>query len=553
MIDIREIIRQLRNGRSHRQIGASVGVDHKTVGRYHRWAKAQGWLVPESALPEPETLQQAWDTTWGKLPAQNVTPLARYDAEIRALRQRGLSKQVVMRELGKHGEFDSSYSALCRHIRQLEGPGHEATVRVETSPGEETQVDFGAAGLMYDPATKRVRKAWAFVMTLSWSRHQYVQFVFDQRVETWLTLHRQAFEAFGGVPRRIKLDNLKAAIVKACLDDPQVQRAYRECAEHYGFVIAPCRVATPRHKGKVERGVGYVAGNFLAGRDYAQAHENVQHANAEVRDWVRDVAGQRIHGTTRERPLQRFHETERANLQALPVRAYEAALWTTLQLHRDGYIVFEQSYYSAPFRLIGERLTVRATATTVQLYDPRHALVATHTRATQPGQRKTNAAHLPLGKAAGVRLETLTSLTPLQERAALLGPHVAQVIAALLEDRVVDKRRTVSRLLRLADQHSPAALEQACQRAVESGDPSPLSVRNWLKIAQSPPAAHLLQPGGEREWVTPPYAVTNTPVFARPAEELLPAIAFTYLSSDTPGLPFSSTAAAQGAEGTPCR
>jgi len=92
-------------------------------------------------------------------------------------------------------------------------------------------------------------------MTLSWSRHQYVEFVWDQTVETWLTLHRHAFAYFGGVPKRIKLDNLKAAITKACIDDPQVQQAYRECAEHYGFLIDPCRPRTPEHKGKVESGV----------------------------------------------------------------------------------------------------------------------------------------------------------------------------------------------------------------------------------------------------------------------------------------------------------
>ena len=88
-------------------------------------------------------------------------------------------------------------------------------------------------------------------MTLSWSRHQYVEFVFDQEVATWLRCHRHAFECFGGVPRRIVVDNLKAAVVRAAVHDPVVQRAYRECAEHYGFLIAPCRPATPQHKGAV--------------------------------------------------------------------------------------------------------------------------------------------------------------------------------------------------------------------------------------------------------------------------------------------------------------
>ena len=123
-------------------------------------------------------------------------------------------------------------------------------MRVEVKPGEEAQVDFGYAGRMIDPADGSLRKAWVFTMVLSFSRHQYVEFVFDQKVETWLALHQHAFAYFGGVPERVVLDNLKAAIVRACWDDPQVQRSYRECAEHYGFLISPCRPGTPEHKGK---------------------------------------------------------------------------------------------------------------------------------------------------------------------------------------------------------------------------------------------------------------------------------------------------------------
>ena len=127
-------------------------------------------------------------------------------------------------------------------------------MRVETEPGEEGQVDFGYAGKMWDPLTSRARKAWLFVMTLGYSRHQFVRFVFDQKVETWhplegvfLACHVRAFEFFSGVPKRIKLDNLRAAVVKASLYDPLIQRSYRECAAHYGFLISPCRVATPQH------------------------------------------------------------------------------------------------------------------------------------------------------------------------------------------------------------------------------------------------------------------------------------------------------------------
>lgn len=522
MIDIREIIRQLRDGHSARQVGTSVGVDHKTVCRYRDWAQAQGWLDAGRELADVEAIHRSWQATWGSMPAQNISPLVAYEADIRAMRQRGLSKQIVMRELSRHPGFASSYSALCRFIRQIEGPVTQATVRVETEPGQEAQVDFGYAGLMYDPAVKEVRKSWAFVMTLSWSRHQYVEFVFDQRVETWLTLHVRAFEFFGGVPGRIKLDNLKAAIVKASVDDPQVQRSYRELAEHYGFVIAPCRVATPRHKGKVERGVAYLSGNFMAGRDYGHAHCNLQHANADVRAWVMDVAGQRVHGTTRERPLDRFNTTERATLKALPARAYEAATWATLKLQRDCHVVLDKAYYSAPFRLIGLRLPVRATAKTVHIYDLNHTLVATHTRAVRAGKRQTSDPHLPPHLKAGVQMEAPTAQQHFRERAAQIGQHVAQMVDVLFEDRVVDKRGAVGRLLRLADDHGWAALDQACRRAFESGDPTPFSVRNWLKIIRSPQAAALLQSGGDAR----PHEAPCPPAYARTPEELLPAIAF---------------------------
>ena len=148
--------------------------------------------------------------------------------------------------------FSGSYSAVYRFVRRERPKRPEVTVSGgAVQPGEEAQVDFGYAGYLTDTDSGKRRKAWAFVMTLSWSRHQYVEFVFDQKLGTWLRLHRNALSFFGGVPRRIVIDNLKAGIAKACWDDPQPQLAYRECAEHYG--ISHRLLANPRHpstKGK---------------------------------------------------------------------------------------------------------------------------------------------------------------------------------------------------------------------------------------------------------------------------------------------------------------
>jgi hypothetical protein len=358
-----------------------------------------------------------------------------------------------------------------RFVRALEPAVPEAFVRVETPPGDEAQVDFGSAGFLFDPQVRKVRKAWAFVMTLSFSRHQYVEFVFDQEVATWLRCHRNAFEFFGGVPRRIVLDNLKAAIVKAALHDPVVQRAYRECAEHYGFLISPCRPRTPWHKGKVEQGgVHYVKRNFLAGR----AFRDVTEANEKVLAWCVETAGRRIHGTTREQPLKRF-ETEQGTLRSLPSSPYTLAVWKQAKLHPDCHVVFEKAYYSAPHRLIGQKLWVRAAEASVWIFHE-HELLATHLRAQRPGQRRTVNDHLPPSKVAGLMASPASCL----KRASEIGPATSELIGRLLGERPLDRLRTAQAVLRLAHKFSPRRLEAACGRALRFDETSYGAVKRIL-------------------------------------------------------------------------
>jgi len=499
------MIRMMRMGMSNNEIVRMQGVNWRTVARYRAMAKDKGWL--EGELPRSEEIDQGLKDERREVPKQNESTVAAFDGPVRAMRAQGMEVTVLYQRLmGDYG-FKGHYGAVYRYVRKIEATRPEVTIRVETTPGEEAQADFGYAGLMYDPVSQKLRKAWAFVMTLSWSRHQYVAFVFDQRVDTWLECHRRAFEAFGGVPQRIKLDNLKAAIIKANVDDPQVQRAYRECAEHYGFLISPCRVATPQHKGKVESGVHYVQRNFLAGRDYRNPVLHIQHANRDVCTWVSEVAGQRMHGTTRHKPLERFEQVERGALKPLPEHAYEPALWTQLKLHRDGYVVFEHAYYSAPYRYVGQQLSVRVSAKTVQMHVD-YTLIATHSRVYEPGQRVTNPAHLPPDKAKG-----LQPATTCRERAVAIGPYTTKAIDLLLADTVVDRHSSAQRLVALADKHSKVVLESACREAFDCGDPSPLTIRNMIKLCTSGLAEQL---HGETLCARP------MPVFARSADELVP-------------------------------
>jgi len=140
-------------------------------------------------------------------------------------------------------------------------------------------------------------------MRLSYSRLDYYEAVYDQRVETFIRCHIHAFNFFGGIPQYIKIDNLKSAILEANFFEPVYQELYRNFALHYGFHPLPCRVRRPNNKGKVESGIKYVKGNFFLGRHFKD-EEDVKRL---LRKWNERI-NQRIHGTTRKIPQEVFEK-----------------------------------------------------------------------------------------------------------------------------------------------------------------------------------------------------------------------------------------------------
>ncbi len=462
-MDIQEMVRLLRVGASDREIVKLVGLNRRTVARYRAWAVEQDVLAgPLRSNSEVERLLAA--TMPVALPPQQTSRVARYRGEIVAYRARGMEVAAIRARLEEVHQEPVSYSAVWRLVRGLAPPEPEAFVRVEVAPGSEAQVDFGYAGRTLDPTTGEARKSWLFVLVLSWSRHLYAEIVFDQRVETWLLCHRHAFEAFGGVPERIVLDNLKAAVLHASVHEPMAQRAYRECAQHYGFRIDPNPPRSPHLKGKVEQGgVHYVSRNFLAGREPADIAE----LNRKLGVWTSEIAGQRVHGTTRERPLERFQQVEQAALLRLPAAPYDLAVWKTVVLYRDCYVVFENAYYSAPFRLVGQTLWVRGGARTVEICTTDHQVVAIHDRASHPGQRQTNLAHLPPAKVAGL----VASRSTCRAQASAIGPATSALVERLLEHRPEDRLKVAQRVLAFAPAVGPQRLEGACARALFYGTP----------------------------------------------------------------------------------
>lgn len=499
MNHLRDLIHRLRGGESERRIARDMQLSRPTVHKYHLLAQQEGYLDPEQPLPDDRTLQAALGP--GPQPPKIPSTLEPHRAVVKHFIDQGVEMTAIWQRLKDNYGYTGSYSAVRRFVSHLAPTPSTAYVRVHTEPGDEMQVDFGSVGSLYDPATGRIRTAFAFVATLSFSRHQYAELVFDQKTATWIGLHRRAFEFFGGVVRRVVPDNLKAAVLKALVHDPVLGQAYRQMALHYGFLISPTRPRTPQHKGKVENGVHYLQRNFMAGQEFADIH----FANQHLRTWIVEVAGVRQHGTTHQPPLRLFLEHERAALLPLPDQPFSLCEIRTVKVHPDCHVVIAGSYYSAPYTYVGQKLDAFVHERVVELYQGQE-LVATHVRSLEAGQWQTRNEHYPPHKAAYLQR------TPdfCRQTARRIGPAAFQVADRLLADRPLDRLRSVQAILRLEESVGPQRLEAACARALYYGDVRYKRIKGILNAALD------REPLPE---TTPSYLLTQAHTFARPGTE----------------------------------
>jgi len=469
MNELRELIYRFRKGEGNRPIGRSLNLSKNTVKKYRRLAEQHGFLEEGRPLPTIEDLRGVMTPLAS--PKHMRSTVEPFEEQVRLWLDAEVGVQTIWQRLQEDYEYTGSYSSVRRFVNRLQPNEPEAFCRIETSPGEEAQVDFGSAGVQYDTRSGRRRKTWMFVMTLSWSRHQYVEFVFDQSIPTWLGCHERAFAWFGGSVKRVVVDNLKAAVLKANIHDSVLGEPYRRMAQHYGFSISPNRVATPRHKGKVESGVKYIKRNFLAGQTFA----DVEAMNDRIKRWVMETAGERIHGTTKEAPLARFNRMERASLQAIPSEPFEMLAAYRPKVQRDCHVVVNGRYYSVPCRLIGQTVDVYVGRRLVEIYHGAE-LVTTHERLQQAGQRSTRMEHYPESK----RHYLENTPDRCRERAQKVGDSCTRVVETLLIDRVQDRLRSVHSLLQLCESVGKERVENACRRALHYNDASYSRIKRIL-------------------------------------------------------------------------
>jgi hypothetical protein len=428
--------------------------------------------------------------------------------KIVALAERGLKPQAIFDRLRlDDASFDASFWAVraaWRKWRKERGVrAEDVAIPVETAPGDVAPVDFGYVGKLYDPSCGQLRKAWVFVMVLAYSRRMVTRLVFDQKIETWLRVHVEAFVELGGAPRTIVPDNLKAAVVRAAFGvdgAASLNKSYRELARHFGFKIDPAPIYAPKKKGKVESGVKYVKGNFFAGRD----GDDVADTTRELQRWTDEIANVRMHGTTHRRPIDLF-AIEKSELLPLAERRFEPVTWHEARVHQDSHVAFDKRLYSVPWRLIGQKVWLRATATSINVYAD-DARVAMHDRRGR-SVRSTHDEHLPAERAPWRH----RSRAYWEERADKIAPEVGAYARAIFDsDDVLSMLRTVQAIVTHLEKFPAARAAAACTRAQHYGSYQYRTIKNILRDGLD------LTP-----LATPTSGALVAPRFARSVSELL--------------------------------
>lgn len=335
-----DIVSLARQGYSRRQIAQKTGLDRRTVGKYLKEQQAPAYkkVQRQSKLEPFYPLMEGW------------------------LAQQNFQATRIFELLLAEG-FVGSYSIVKRHVRELKRElSRKAYIRFETLPGQQAQVDFGDFQVLNPNGS--LSTVYAFVMVLGYSRHQYVEFIERCTLPLFLACHQNAFAFFGGVPCEIVYDNMKNVVIRRLLGKVQWNRAFEAFCLHYGMKPVAAAPYSPWVKGKVERPIGYIRERFWRGYSY----QGIESANADIKRWIMSVAGERIHGTHRQKVSERF-ANERASLNALPEHPYDLSLVFTRKVYKDCQLSFDGNRYVVPHECVGRRVTLRAQDGRLRIFD----------------------------------------------------------------------------------------------------------------------------------------------------------------------------------------
>ena len=364
-----------------------------------------------------------------------------------------ISSTRILEELRRSG-YKGGYSILKERVRALrKTPIKQLTVRFETAPGAQAQMDWASYEINFTSEGKRRVNLFSYI--LGYSRRQYIHFTESMDFETTIRQHIKAFEHLGGVAATCLYDNMKVVVTRWEDDAPVYNTRFLAFATHYGYKPWACRVRRPQTKGKVERPFHYVETNLLNGREF----RSLAHLGEVTRWWLAQVADMRVHGTTKKTPLE-LHTEEQRHLLPLPSLAFDTAQVVYRIVDTDGTIQYANNRYTVPWRLVGESLPVRICEDHLIVYNGSLAEVARHVILQGlSGGRRVDPAHAP-------PRDHEEQMQRLRERFAELG-EVGEAYLKGLESKQRNAKHQALKVLGLLHAYHKSDVLRAMQRGVQ--------------------------------------------------------------------------------------
>jgi len=476
MRKIREVLRlSLADGLSRRQVGAATGLPYTTVADYLVRARLAGlgWPLPDDL--DDGALEARLFMSAAPPPGRS-RPLPDWPTVHRELHRKGVTLQLLWFEYKERHPDGYQYTQFVERYRRW-ARKLDVVMRQEHRAGERLFVDYpGATIPITDPETGEISPAELFVAVLGASSYTFAEATASQALPDWIGSHVHAFEFFGGAPAIIVPDNLRSGVTRADRYEPEINRTYAELAAHYGCAVIPARPYKPRDKAKVEAGV-LLAERWILAALRNRTFFSLAAANGAIRErltWLNERPFKKLPGSRRSL----FEEIDRPALRPLPARRFEYATWKQTTVNIDYHVELERHWYSVPYRLVGERCDVRASATTVEVF-VKGRRVASHLRSAKPGRHTTDSAHMPESH----RRHLEWSPGRIVRWAEQAGPATGVLVAAILASRPHPEQgyRSCLGILRLGRRYGPERLEAAAVRALAIGARSYRSVESILR------------------------------------------------------------------------
>ena len=460
--DVRAILRLSHGqGLSEREVAGRLKLSRATVSTYLLRAREAGlssWPLP-AVYEDDAVLEQLLFRRMGRPPRDTRQP--HWPTVAAELKRKGVTLSLLWQEYRAAHPDGYGYTWFCDAFRAFERRTH-ASWRNRHEAGAVMQTDYaGQTVEIVDPETGEIHEAQIFVAVLGASSYTFATASLTQRLPDWIAGQCEALAFFGGVPKSIVCDNLKAGVAKPLWFEPTLNATFAALAEHYDTTVLPTRPRKPRDKAKVEVGVQVVERWILA-RLRNRRFFSLGQLNAAIRVLLDELNDRPMRHLGQSR-RQMFEAIERAALAPLPKTSFEYAEWKTAKVHPDYHVDVERTFYSVPHSLIGRTVRIRLTRRTVEVFHS-HKRVAAHVRRSPYGGHVTVAAHMP---SAHRRYADRTPAS-LIGRARRIGPNTAVLVERMMRDRPHPEQgyRSAMGVISLARRYEAERVEAACERAL---------------------------------------------------------------------------------------